>query len=90
MPEEIIIACPKCDWEPKQSDRWICLPGCGHLWNTFDTAAKCPGCGIQWEYTQCLCCKGVSRHTHWYRSLGSNLQEELDLVDKEMQETVEA
>ena len=48
------IACPKCELEPKAVDRWCCSPGCGHVWNTFDTIGRCPQCGKQWKETVCL------------------------------------
>ena len=58
------IACPKCGYEPKKHDLWICH--CHHVWNTFDTAGKCPKCGKQWEDTQCTSCKKWSPHIKWY------------------------
>lgn len=36
------------------------------LWNTFDTAGKCPRCHKQWEVTQCLACHCYSPHLDWY------------------------
>jgi len=65
---EIKIYCPKCSYEPKQSDLWICK--CHHLWNTFDTAAKCPACGYQWEDTACPACHKWSPHKDWYHIEG--------------------
>lgn len=58
------IRCPKCGWEPRASDRWACH--CGHVWNTFETHALCPGCGFQWKITACLRCKQFSPHDDWY------------------------
>ena len=60
------IRCPKCSWEPAKSDRWLCEPGCGHVWNTFETRARCPGCAKQWTYTECLRCHVSSAHEDWY------------------------
>lgn len=60
------IACPKCDYRPKASDRWMCLPGCRTVWNTFETRAKCPGCGKQWQDTACPACHLWSLHDDWY------------------------
>ena len=60
------IYCPKCEWAPGPHDRWACGPGCGTVWNTFDTRARCPGCGKQWRLTQCLRCLRLSPHEDWY------------------------
>src|SRR5258708_5567206 len=58
------IRCPKCRWNPRPSDRWICH--CGHTWNTFDTRGKCPACAFQWRHTMCLSCVQWSEHDAWY------------------------
>jgi hypothetical protein len=58
------IRCPHCAWQPSRLDRWSCF--CGTEWNTFDTAGKCPGCGFQWQWTQCLRCKRRAEHARWY------------------------
>ena len=63
-PKEPRIRCPLCKWQPQKSSRWACH--CGHAWNTFDTAALCPGCGWQWEETVCLRCHEWSWHRDWY------------------------
>lgn len=60
------IRCPKCQWEPKPHDTWCCAPGCGHVWNTFQTRGTCPGCNKQWTDTACLRCGAWSRHEDWY------------------------
>lgn len=60
------IACPKCDWRPRATSRWICSPGCNEVWNTFDTHGICPGCGKGWQETMCLACKRWSDHEDWY------------------------
>jgi len=60
------IRCPKCAWEPARTDRWWCQPGCGHVWNTFETRGCCPACSRQWEQTVCLRCHQWSRHDDWY------------------------
>jgi hypothetical protein len=58
------IRCPLCGWRPRRSDRWSC--SCGHVWNTFETRARCPACARQWHETQCLSCHRFSRHEDWY------------------------
>ena len=60
------IYCPKCGWRPRAEDRWSCVPSCGTVWNTFWTRGVCPGCGIEWQRTQCLACGEVSPHKAWY------------------------
>ncbi len=61
---EVKIFCPKCQWVPSPSSRWICRCGC--VWNTFETAGVCPQCGKNWEDTQCLSCHAWSPHVDWY------------------------
>lgn len=60
------IYCPECRWEPTADSRWQCHPGCDHVWNTFDTHARCPQCGKVWRNTRCLACQQWSRHEDWY------------------------
>lgn len=64
-----VIACPKCNWQPSGGEEWQC--SCGHTWDTFATAGKCPTCQHQWSDTQCLGCFCTSRHAAWYRQLAS-------------------
>ena len=60
------IYCPRCAWAPGPHDRWMCLPACGTVWNTFETGGKCPGCGRRWTETCCLACVRWSPHEDWY------------------------
>ncbi len=69
------IRCPLCHWRPSPSSAWCCVAegtpeppfeGCGTEWNTFTTAARCPGCQHQWRWTSCLRCAGWSLHGDWY------------------------
>jgi hypothetical protein len=73
------IYCPKCEWHPGPSDRWMCTPGCRTVWNTFDTHAQCPGCHKQWDVTQCLRCGALSPHDDWYHDALSNEDERWSL-----------
>lgn len=61
---EVRIFCPKCNWKPRQQDRWSCTCGC--IWNTFDTGGMCPDCGKAHQSTQCLSCARFSPHAEWY------------------------
>ena len=58
------IRCPRCRWRPGRRDLWMCH--CSHVWNTFDTHGKCPGCNFQWTDTMCLQCHQWSAHVDWY------------------------
>ena len=61
------IRCPACAWQPSKADAWCCAPdGCGHVWNTFETRALCPGCSKRWTHTECLNCNVSSPHEDWY------------------------
>lgn len=60
------IYCSLCAYHPHASDRWICDPGCSHVWNTFETRARCPGCSKQWRVTACPSCNVLSPHEDWY------------------------
>jgi hypothetical protein len=58
------IRCPRCRWEPRADDQWMC--SCQHLWNTFDTRGVCPACDRKWAETQCKGCRQWSPHDAWY------------------------
>ncbi len=60
------IRCPVCHWCPQRFDTWRCDPGCGHVWNTFETRGRCPECSKQWQRTACLRCGEWSPHESWY------------------------
>lgn len=60
------IFCPICEWRPTPTSRWQCRPGCGFVWNTFDTRGICPHCFKLWRQTRCLRCREMSLHELWY------------------------
>ena len=60
------IRCPRCQWTPRKQDTWLCDPGCGYTWNTFETRWQCPSCDKQWNQTVCLRCLEWSPHDSWY------------------------
>ncbi len=66
------IRCPLCQWQPGKHDRWLCNPGCGHSWNTFDTHGRCPSCEKQWRDTACFRCNEWSPHDDWYETQDSS------------------
>jgi hypothetical protein len=48
---------------------WMCAPdGCGALFDTFETRARCPQCDAQFSWTACLACGQASAHQAWYTS----------------------
>lgn len=79
----ITIRCPKCNWQPDGLPHWQCT--CGTVWDSFETAARCPGCGKVWEDTQCVSpqyggCTQWSPHLDWYEGLDeavAQLKEEI-------------
>ena len=63
------VACPGCGYVPTAGDRWMCAPdGCGALWDTFETGARCPDCGAKFVWTACPGCHRAFRHQSWYRN----------------------
>jgi hypothetical protein len=66
------IRCPKCGWEADESCRWVC-DVCNTKWNTFETNAKCPGCGKVFVDTQCMRSRGgcgyMSLNVDWYQPI---------------------
>ena len=82
MAKDVEIKCPKCDWAHDGGEHWWCE--CGHRWDTFETAARCPSCKKQWEVTQCPTdpggCGEISPHLEWYRGLDDWLREELERI----------
>lgn len=74
------IYCPRCAYKPTHRDRWVCKPGCGHVWHTFDTQGQCPNCFKWWKETVCPSCRQWSAHRDWYH--GGDLpilEEDLEL-----------
>ncbi|MEZ4984411.1 MAG: hypothetical protein R2795_05130 [Saprospiraceae bacterium] len=76
------VCCPNCGWEPDGGEHWQCL--CGHSWDVFSTAGRCPACFRQWEKTQCAPaaggCNAWSPHIEWYGDLDSWLANELECI----------
>ncbi len=63
-PDGRLIRCPRCLFLPPTHLRWNC--NCGDVWNTFQTAGRCPACHFQWEETQCPRCGDISPLQAWY------------------------
>ena len=85
MPD-VKIACPHCAWEPDGRPYWQCH--CGHSWDTFETAARCPNCKFQHETTQCIDgaggCGQSSPHLDWYGGLDAWLRTEIERIRVEV------
>jgi hypothetical protein len=77
--KEVKIFCPKCEYVLLATDRWICIPACGCLWNTFDTCGVCPKCGKNWEDTACPACHRWSPHADWYHEFQPDQEKQADV-----------
>jgi hypothetical protein len=56
--------CPSCHSSPHQGPFWKCQK-CAANFDTFETLAKCPACGIQFETTACLDCSALNPFASW-------------------------
>ncbi|MCP9766965.1 hypothetical protein EGI22_03525 [Lacihabitans sp. LS3-19] len=79
----MLVCCPDCKTVPSTSEKSLCF--CGENFNHFKNQAKCPSCGYQHEFTECLNinCKSIALHLDWYPTIKSNLrnlQLNLDLI----------
>lgn len=96
MDQEIEIQCPKCKWKPDGGAYWEC--SCGHVWNTFETAGRCPKCNTRWEDTQCPGSKPIygpgcgkfSKHIDWYKGLEEATVLEAEKILQHKTQTTEA
>jgi predicted amidophosphoribosyltransferase len=62
------VACPACGTPPLVGAMWSCGPdGCGFLFDTFETKARCPKCEAHFAVTWCPTCGKPSPHRAWYR-----------------------
>jgi hypothetical protein len=80
MPDDILICCPSCKWEPFEDSMWEC--NCGTVWNTFSTAGRCPGCGKVWKDTQCPECSAWNPHLDWYNGLDKIVRKLTEAVEE--------
>jgi len=58
------FACPACKLAPPRGPLWIC-GGCRTAFDTFDTKAVCPQCGVVFPMTRCPDCGGLSPLSAW-------------------------
>jgi Zn-dependent protease len=66
LPRRAGFACPSCQSSPPLGEIWRC-GNCGKAFDTFQTQAVCPHCGVQFSTTQCFDC-GESRPMAEWRS----------------------
>ncbi len=82
MAKSVEIKCPECGWKPDGQPHWQC--SCGYIWDTFQTAGRCPACSKQWERTACIPsaggCTAFPLHLDWYDGLDEWLREELERI----------
>jgi len=57
-------ACPACHARPPRMKIWRC-PKCATAFDTFETHASCPSCGIRFATTTCLECRAASPFASW-------------------------
>ena len=58
------FACPACKLAPPKGPFWIC-GGCRTAFDTFETQAVCPQCGVVFPMTRCPDCGGLSPLSAW-------------------------
>lgn len=65
--------CPECKTSPNNQQMWKCF--CGVSFDHFNNIGKCPSCGYNHEFTECLNlnCKTISLHLDWYPKVNESL-----------------
>jgi Zn-dependent protease len=58
------FACPACQAPPPMGSFWKCGK-CRQLFDTFETMATCPGCGMQFNVTRCADCSALNPISSW-------------------------
>ena len=61
---EGVYACPGCKKSPPIGPLWKCS-ACAAEFDTFDTHAQCPTCGMQFQQTRCFECGAVNPINAW-------------------------
>lgn len=71
----MFVCCPECNSSPDASQIWKCF--CGESFNHFKNIGKCPSCGYNHEFTECLQqdCKTISLHLDWYPTVKANIND---------------
>ena len=58
------FACPSCKASPSTGAFWKC-PKCGKAFDTFESLARCPSCGLEFASTRCPDCGGSHPMSDW-------------------------
>jgi Zn-dependent protease len=64
LPRHHGFACPCCKASPPIGNLWKCGQ-CGKPFDTFQTRAVCPHCGLQFAATMCLDCRRQHPMSEW-------------------------
>jgi Zn-dependent protease/DNA-directed RNA polymerase subunit RPC12/RpoP len=64
LPRRAGFVCPECKTPPPVGELWKCSQ-CGQAFDTFQTAAVCPRCGMQYPATRCLDCGRGHPMSEW-------------------------
>lgn len=64
LPRRDGFVCPECKTAPPVGDLWKCGQ-CGRAFDTFQTQAVCPSCGMQYPTTTCLDCGRSHAMSEW-------------------------
>jgi Zn-dependent protease len=64
LPRHEGFACPACRTAPPVGAFWKC-GRCGKPFDTFQTRARCPNCGAQFDVTRCLDCGALNPMSEW-------------------------
>jgi Zn-dependent protease len=64
LPRRAGYACPSCREAPIIGRLWTC-PNCRVRFDTFDSHAVCPSCGLNFPVTTCLDCGEASPFPEW-------------------------
>jgi Zn-dependent protease len=67
LPRREGFACPSCKAAPPSGEYWRCSK-CGKSFDTFQTLATCPHCGVHYNATQCLDCGTARPIGEWITS----------------------
>lgn len=64
LPRRPEFSCPTCKTSPPVGNYWVCSQ-CRNAFDTFQTHAACPHCGIRFSSTRCLDCGRLNPIDAW-------------------------
>jgi len=64
LPRREGFACPSCKVAPPVGNYWKCSR-CGKAFDTFQSRATCPNCGVDYPLTMCLDCRKQNPLSGW-------------------------